>query len=75
MLKNTNTQTRAEVFSRIYIQEYLRKHRTGEIINAICAQYITSAPTVRRLIRPATLKAEIKAGKYEIDNTYISILQ
>ena len=67
-------QKRIEKFTRIYVQEYLRKYRPEIIISAISEKYVTPEQTIRDYIKPARLKEDINAGKYKIDENYKSII-
>ena len=68
------TKKKIDVFKNIYIQEYLKGKRPELIIKAISERYLIPEQTIRGLIKPSKLKAEIKDGKHNIDNSYKSIV-
>ncbi len=72
--RKTARQMRVELFTKIYIQEYLRKYRPEIIMQAISDKYIIPEQTIRDYIKPARLRREIAAGKHQIDQNYKSII-
>ena len=70
-----NRLKRIDLFTEIYIQEYIRYYRPEIIINQISKQYLVAEQTVRDLIKPAKLKKKIEAGKYQFNPDYKSIIK
>ncbi len=76
ILKQSIESPKREKFTKIFVQEYLLGFRPEEIIKAISLneEYYTAEQTIRGIIKPAALKAKIKAGHFQMDENYKSML-
>jgi DNA-binding CsgD family transcriptional regulator len=68
------TTARRQIYQAHFIQEYLLHKKEGKIIDAIAQKFGIAPSTIRNLIRPNKLKAEIKAGMYSKLENYQSIV-